>query len=95
MAAVTDSLAAEREARRRIVRRATYYTLGLIAMALVIAAAGSAIVAWFLTLSGLPFRATWLTLTLFVLLVPPLGMAVGALRRRWGKGQGAEGRDEA
>jgi hypothetical protein len=52
-------------------------------MAVVVATVGSALIAWFLSVSGLPFRVTWIALTLLVLAVPPLGMAVGALRKRW------------
>lgn len=83
MTALSEGVPAGSDTRRRIVRRASFYTIGFISTTLVVAAAGSALIAWFLTLSGLPFRATWLALTLTVLAVPPLGMAGGALRRWW------------
>lgn len=87
MTALSDDRPADQGTRRRILRRASYYTAGFIAMTLIVATAGSALIAWFLTLSGLPFRVTWIALTLLVLAVPPLGMAGGALRRWWRRGR--------
>lgn len=80
----------ERERQRRILRRATLLTGGLALAAVVMAVVGSALIAWFLSVTGLPFRATWLALTLIVLVVPVIGVAVGAIReRRGGEGVGS------
>jgi ABC-type Fe3+ transport system permease subunit len=95
MTARSDGLPASHETRRRILRRASYYTISFISTTLAVAAAGSALIAWFLTLSGLPFRATWIALMITVLAVPPLGMAVGALRKRWRRARGAGESDES
>lgn len=78
----TDKLEEARVVRRRIVRRATYYTLGFIGLAIAIAAIGSAAVAWLVSRSGLPFLETWLILTLVVLIVPLVGMVGGAIWKR-------------
>jgi len=72
----------EREKQRRIVRRATLITVGFILAAVVVAVGGSALVAWFLSLNGLPFRTTWLVLTIVVLVVPVIGYAAARFRER-------------
>jgi hypothetical protein len=93
MTADSGGLAAGRESRRRILRRASFYTFGFIIMAVVVSSVGSALIAWFLSLSGLPFRTTWIALTITVLAVPLIGMVVGGLRKRW-RGRGEPGESE-
>lgn len=73
----------ERE-RARLIRRATLYTVGFFAAAVVIAVTGSALIAWVLSRFGAPFRATWIAFTVIVLGVPLIVGAIGALRRRGG-----------
>lgn len=88
MTAVTDSVQGDREVRKRILRRASYYTIGFFLMAVIVAGVGSALVAWFLTLSGLPFRATWIALTISVLVIPVLVMTVNAVRKSFSRRRG-------
>lgn len=82
MTALSDSAAEDRAVRRRILRRASYYTFGFFIMAVVVASVGSALIAWFLTITGLPFRMTWLVLTISVLTIASIIMAVDAVRKR-------------
>lgn len=93
MMTLTGGAPGDREARRRILRRASLFTLGFSLAAIAVAVAGSALVAWFLSITGLPFRATWLSLSGFVLAVPLAGQLVGAVRerRRGSGGQGTQG----
>lgn len=72
----------ERERRRHIVRRATFCMYGFFLAAVLVAAAGAALVALLLRGAGLPFVPTWLALTALVLLVPIIGMTVRELRRK-------------
>lgn len=72
----------ERERRRHIVRRATFYMYGFFLAALLLATAGTALVALLLRGTGLPFLTTWLVLTAVVLLVPMIGLAVRGKRRK-------------
>lgn len=74
-----------RKARRRILRRAALFTYGFFLTAVIIAVVGSALVAWLLSVTGLPFLETWIIITVIVLLVPLIGMGLGAIRRN-GKG---------
>jgi ABC-type Fe3+ transport system permease subunit len=78
----------DREVRKRILRRASYYTIGFFLMAVIVAGVGSALVAWFLTLSGLPFRATWIALTISVLVIPVLVMTGNAVRKSFSRRRG-------
>jgi hypothetical protein len=68
------------EARRQILRRATLYSAGFMAAALVIAMIGAAFVAWLLTWRGLPFVRTWL-ITMVIIVLPGLLAAVWKLIR--------------
>lgn len=70
--------------RRRLVRRATLYTVGFFAAAVLVAVVGAAIIAWMLSNFGLPFRPTWLIIAALVLGVPLLAALVRALWRRAG-----------
>lgn len=72
---------AYRRERRRIVRRATSLTAGLVAATLGVAVAGGALVALLLSFAGMPFLPTWVVVTLIVLGIPLIGQVVGALRR--------------
>jgi ABC-type Fe3+ transport system permease subunit len=56
------------DARRQIVRRATLYSVGFLLAGLVIAIGGAAFVAWLLTRAGMPFRKTWLIVTVIIVL---------------------------
>lgn len=82
MTAVSEGMVDESANRRRILRRATLVTGGFALATVAVAVLGSALIAWFLSVTGLPFRATWLVLSIFVLLVPLLGIAVGSIRER-------------
>lgn len=75
-----------RAERRRIVRRATWLTLGFFLAAVVVAVVGSAIVAWLLSTTGLPFLKTWIALSIIMIVVPLIWIAVEAIRRRRGGG---------
>ena len=68
------------QARRDIVRRASLYTAGFVAAALVIALVGAALVAWLLSRRGYPFTRTWLILTVIIVL-PGLTAAIWKLIR--------------
>jgi hypothetical protein len=94
MTALSDGAPTEHVARQRILRRATLYTAGFISVTVGVATAGSALIAWFLSVSGLPFRLTWIALTLIVLVVPLVGMMVGALRRSWQRRGGKAGDEQ-
>lgn len=72
----------ERERRRVIVRKARLLTAGFFVMAVVVAVAGGALVAWLLSLGGLPFLETWIVVTVLLLLVPVIGLLVGSRRER-------------
>lgn len=76
-----DTESEARRERRRILRRVTLYTYGLLALAIAVAAAGTAIIAWFLSQTGVPFLDTWLVLLLIVLAVPLIGRLISRLRR--------------
>lgn len=56
--------------RRRIVRKVELLTWGVLVLAVVLAVAGGALVAWILTGAGFPFRRTWLILSLLLLGIP-------------------------
>jgi len=70
------------ESRRRILRRATLVTYGLLALAILVAVGGSAFVAWIFTAVGLPFLQTWLVLSALTLIIPAAGHLVLWLRER-------------
>ena len=59
-----DEAAAE---RRRIIRRATFYTWGLFASAMVVAFGGSALIALFVRVPGVSFVRRWLAISALVL----------------------------
>ncbi len=84
-----------REERRRILRRAAAYTYGFLLAAILLAALGAAFVAWLLSLTGLPFRETWLVLIVVVLAVPLIGQIVAAIRGRKDDGNDAAGGSQA
>ncbi len=68
--------------RRAILRRATVYTWGFLGVGLAIAVGGSALVAWLMARTGLPFLATWGVITGIVLLPSLIGLVVRAVRER-------------
>jgi FtsH-binding integral membrane protein len=68
--------------RRAIVQRASLYTYGFLAAALVVAVAGSAVVAWIMTGAGLPFVVTWIAVLIIVLLPSLIRMVWQAVRNR-------------
>lgn len=70
------------EIRRRIILRAQLYTYGFLAAALFVAFAGSAMVAWILSRTGLPFLKTWIAILIIVLLPSLVTMVWRAVRER-------------
>lgn len=70
------------EVRRQILRRATLYSVGFLAAGLVIAVAGAAFVAWLLTHAGMPFRKTWLIVTVIIVLPGLLATIWKLIRER-------------
>lgn len=70
----------ERQTRRRLIRKATLYTVGFLAAALAVAVAGSALVAWLLATQGLPFGRTWLVLAMLMVLIPGIALLVRGAR---------------
>jgi uncharacterized protein YacL len=72
----------EAERRRAAVRRAELYTALFVAMALVVAMLGAALVAWLLTWTGLPFRRTWLIVTIVTVLPGLLAAVWKFIRQR-------------
>jgi hypothetical protein len=68
--------------RRAVLRRATIYTAGLLTAALLVAVLGAALVAWMLTWAGLPFRTTWLVVSLIVVLPGLVAAAWKLIRER-------------
>jgi hypothetical protein len=73
---------AARERRRRQVHRAGLYAYGFLAAGLAIAAVGAALLAWMLTRTGLPFLATWLVLSLVILVPSGIALVWRAVRER-------------
>jgi hypothetical protein len=61
--------------RQAVARRAAVYSAIFTAAAVGVAMLGAALVAWLLTLGGLPFGRTWLVVTLIIVL-PGLVAAV-------------------
>jgi hypothetical protein len=77
-----------RAQRRRLIRNATLYTVAFMGAAVGVAMLGAALIAWLLTVPGLPFFRTWVVLTVVSLAVPLLGLAVKWWRgRRRGAGR--------
>ena len=74
-----------REERRKILRRATLHVYLTWLAALLVGVMGAAVVAWLFTRVGLPFRETWIVITIIVIVVPLLGIGVGEIRRRTGR----------
>ena len=58
--------------RRRILRKISLLTWGLIGAAVLLAIGGGAIIAWLFQGAGLPFIRTWIILSLLLLAVPVL-----------------------
>ncbi|MGH7448851.1 MAG: hypothetical protein ACRELT_14870 [Longimicrobiales bacterium] len=71
---------AQDDARKRIARQATLYSLGFLAAGLIIGVAGAALVAWLLSRGRLPFFETWLVVTAIIIL-PGLLAAIWKLMR--------------
>jgi len=67
---------------RGIIRKASLYTVTFTAAAIVIPLAGTALIAWLLTFGGLPFRDTWIALSIIVFLPSLIGMVWRAVRQR-------------
>jgi hypothetical protein len=74
-----------REASRRIVRRATLYVYMFMAAAVGVAVGGAALLAWLLTRTGLPFRETWIILSIVILLPSLLMLVWRAVKERSGR----------
>jgi uncharacterized membrane protein YeiH len=75
-------------ARQRAIRRATRYTYGFLASAVVTAVGGGALIAWLFTRSGLPFLKTWIVVIAIVVVPSLLGLVWRAVRERQpGSGQ--------
>lgn len=72
----------QKEKRRRILRQAMLFTWGFFLAAVVVAVVGSALVAWLLSTTGLPFLETWIVLSVVVLLIPLIGIGVEAIRAK-------------
>lgn len=72
----------EARVRRGILRRAFFYSYGMLAITLVVAVGGSALIAWALSRAGLPFRATWLVLAVVVMTPPLVRLTADLLRRK-------------
>lgn len=68
--------------RRELLRRATVYTWGFFSIAVTLAVGGSALVAWLLSRSGLPFLRTWLIIISLVVLPSLIGLVVRGVRER-------------
>ena len=56
--------------RRKIVRKLGLLTWGARGLALLLAVGGGALLAWMLSLAGLPFLRTWVNVSLLLILVP-------------------------
>jgi hypothetical protein len=77
------------EERRRIVRRLTLLTWGARLLALLLAVGGGAILAWMLSLTGMPFMRTWLNASLLLILVP-VGVHLWPGPKPWRKDEDGE-----
>lgn len=82
MTSPKEELDREARVRRDILRRASLYSYGMLAVTLAVAVGGSALIAWVLSRGGLPFRPTWVVLTVIVLMPPLVRFTVEALRRK-------------
>ena len=58
--------------RRKILRKLGVLTWSLYGAIVVLAIGGGALVAWFFQGAGLPFRRTWLIMSLLLVMVPLL-----------------------
>lgn len=79
----------EEAARRRIraiLRKASLYAWGFLALAFAVALGGAALAAWVLTGAGLPFLEAWLTMSALVLVPSLIGIVWRALRDRSDRG---------
>lgn len=70
------------DARRKIIRRATLFSVGFLATGLVIALAGAALVAWLFSRGRLPFFETWLVVTAIIVLPGMVAAAWKLIRDR-------------
>lgn len=70
------------DARRRIIRRATYYSVGFLAAGLFVALAGAALVAWLFSRGRLPFFETWLVVAAIIVLPGLVAAAWKLIRDR-------------
>jgi len=78
-----DAIEREARVRRDILRRASIFSYGMLAITLTVAVGGSALIALVLkAASDLPFLETWLVLAALVLAPPLLRIAYKALRGR-------------
>ena len=69
-------------ARKHIVRRATLYSVAFLGAGVVVAVAGSALIAWMISRGRLPFMETWLVVTAIVLLPGVLAAVWKLIRGR-------------
>jgi high-affinity Fe2+/Pb2+ permease len=77
-----DVRAIHGNARKRIIRRATLFSVGFLAAGLVIALAGAALVAWLFSRGSLPFFETWLVVTAIIVLPGLVAAAWKQIRDR-------------
>jgi uncharacterized membrane protein len=78
-----ETLEREAEVRRNILRRASLFSYGMLAVTIGVALGGAALIALVLkAASGLPFLETWGVLSALVLVPPLLRIAFRALRGR-------------
>jgi len=66
----------------RIIRKASLYTYAFLAAGLAVALGGSALLAFLLHRAGLPFKPTWIGLSIIVLLPPAVMFVWRAVRDR-------------
>lgn len=67
--------------RRRVLRKVSFLTWGLLGGAVVLAIGGGALVAWFFAAAGLPFLRTWVVVSVLLLGVPSLVHLLAARHR--------------
>lgn len=68
--------------RQRMVRLSALYTIAFFGAAAVVAIGGSAMVAWLLSRTGLPFGTTWLIILAIVVLPAIIGTVLRSIRSR-------------
>jgi hypothetical protein len=69
------------ETRRKLMKQASMYMYGYIGAAILIAIAGSALIAFLLRGAGWGFLRTWAVILAVVLVPPLIGVVIGSVRR--------------